>query len=58
MREELEKLVAGLAADETKFNGGVNAAGSRMRKALQEIRKTAQAMRVEILAKQKAAKAK
>ena len=57
MREELEKLVASLEADQTKFDGGTNAAGSRMRKTLQEIRKTAQNMRVAILEKQKAAKA-
>jgi len=57
MREELSKLVASLEADETKFNDGNNSAGSRMRKTLQEIKKISQAMRIEVLNKQKAAKA-
>ena len=54
----LKALVDSLEADETKFNTGNNSAGARLRKTLQEIRKTAQELRVDVLAKQKAAKAK
>lgn len=55
--EELRNLVDILANEEVKFNEGNNAAGARMRKALQEIKKAAQAFRIEILEKQKANKA-
>jgi hypothetical protein len=55
---QLKALVDSLEADETKFNAGNNSAGARLRKTLQEIRKGAQEMRVDVLAKQKAAKAK
>lgn len=55
---DLKALVDSLEADEQKFNDGNNSAGSRMRKTLQEIKKGAQAIRVDVLAKQKAKKAK
>lgn len=55
---DLKVLCDSLAADEAKFNDGNNSAGSRMRKTLQEIKKGAQALRVDVLAKQKAKKAK
>lgn len=57
MTETLKALVESLAADEVKFNAGNKSAGSRMRKTLQEIKKAAQQGRVDVLAKQKAAKA-
>jgi len=55
--EELRTLLDILSNEEAKFNEGNNAAGSRMRKTLQEIKKAAQAFRIEILEKQKANKA-
>ena len=46
--EELKNLVAALEADVIKFGNGNNAAGTRVRKGLQDIKNTAQALRVEI----------
>jgi hypothetical protein len=46
--EELKSLVASLEADVIKFGNGNNAAGTRVRKGLQAIKNTAQALRVEI----------
>lgn len=46
--EELKNLVASLEADVIKFGNGNNAAGTRIRKGLQAIKNTAQALRVEI----------
>lgn len=54
---ELNRLVDSMKDDETKFDGGNNSSGSRMRKTLQELKKAVQTMRVEILDKQKAKKA-
>ena len=46
--EELKNLVASLEADVEKFSRGNSSAGTRLRKGLQAIKKTAQDMRVEI----------
>ncbi len=46
--EDMKNLVAAMEADVIKFNNGNAAAGTRVRKALQEIKRAAQAMRVEI----------
>ena len=48
--QELIELAMSLEADNRKFYGGNNAAGTRLRKGLQEIKKKAQAMRNEITA--------
>ncbi len=45
---KMKSLMETLVAEYTKFDGGNNAAGTRARKALQEIKGTAQALRVEI----------
>ena len=46
--ETLKQLVAGMEADVTKFYGGNNAAGTRVRKHLQEVKKACQDMRDEV----------
>ena len=48
--QELVELAKSLEEDNRKFYGGNNAAGTRLRKGLQEIKKKAQAMRNEITA--------
>ena len=48
--QELIELAKSLEVDNQKFYGGNNAAGTRLRKGLQEIKKKAQAMRNEITA--------
>lgn len=51
--ESLQKLIElanSLEEDNQKFYGGNNAAGTRLRKGLQEIKKYAQEMRNEITA--------
>lgn len=46
---ELQKLVAGMAADFDKFyNGGNKAAGTRVRNAMQELKVFAQTVRTEV----------
>ena len=51
--ESLQKLVElaqSLEEDNRKFYGGNNAAGTRLRKGLQEVKKLAQEMRNEVTA--------
>ena len=48
--QELIELAMSLEEDNRKFYGGNNAAGTRLRKGLQEIKKKAQSMRNEITA--------
>jgi len=48
--QELIELARSLEEDNRKFYGGNNAAGTRLRKGLQEIKKKAQSMRNEITA--------
>lgn len=47
--EQLKKLVEDAADDVAKAEGGNKAAGTRVRKAMQEIKKVAQELRVGIL---------
>ena len=57
--ESLQKLIElakGLEEDNRKFYGGNNAAGTRLRKGLQEIKKQAQEMRNEVTATKDARK--
>ena len=52
--EELKTLIAGLEEDAVKFyEKGNKAAGVRVRKTLQEVRTLAQAMRLDVSAKNK-----
>ena len=54
---KLKEVVAATEADAEKFyNGGNSAAGTRVRKALQEIKGLAQEIRTEITEKKNAAK--
>ncbi len=46
--ERLKQAVADVEADVAKCEGGNKAAGTRVRKAMMEIKKIAQAIRVEI----------
>lgn len=52
--ENLKNIIASMEADVQKFYGGNNAAGTRVRKALQELKKAAQAMRIDVQEKKKA----
>jgi len=45
---QLEEAVAAWKAEDDKFEGGNNAAGTRARKALQEVAKLVKARRTEI----------
>jgi hypothetical protein len=47
--EQLKVLVAEIEADVNKAEGGNKAAGTRVRKQMQEIKKTAQAVRSGVL---------
>lgn len=47
--EKLKQLVDGIAEDVLKAAGGNKAAGTRVRKVMQDIRNTAQAVRTRIL---------
>lgn len=47
--ERLKKLVEDAAEDVQKADGGNKAAGTRVRKAMQEIKKVAQEVRVGVL---------
>jgi hypothetical protein len=52
--EQLKTLIAGLEEDAVKFyEKGNKAAGVRVRKTLQEVRTLAQAMRLDVSAKNK-----
>ena len=46
--EDLKSLVASIEADVLKFNSGNNAAGTRVRKGLQDVKNAAQAIRIEV----------
>jgi hypothetical protein len=46
--ENIKNIVAAMENDVQKFYGGNNAAGTRVRKALQELKKAAQAMRIDV----------
>ena len=46
--ETLKQLVAAMDTDVQKFYGGNNAAGTRVRKHLQDVKKACQAMRDEV----------
>jgi hypothetical protein len=52
--EQLVLLVQQFQEEDAKFEGGNNAAGTRARKALMEIKKVADARRKEIQAKKNA----
>ena len=54
--EELKKLVASIEADVIKFNSGNSAAGTRVRKGLQDVKNVAQAMRIEVQEKKNGVK--
>ncbi len=47
--EELEKLVAAAKEDYQKAIGGNKAAGTRVRKAMQDIKAQSQAIRIKVL---------
>lgn len=47
--EQLVKMIEEAADDVAKANGGNKAAGTRVRKAMQEIKKAAQDVRVAVL---------
>ncbi len=48
--QKLVELAQSLEEDNRKFYGGNNAAGTRLRKGLQEVKKLAQDMRNEVTA--------
>jgi len=53
--EQLKALVEGMEADFGKFyDGGNNAAGTRVRKGMQELKNLAQEIRLEVQAKKNA----
>jgi len=54
--ETIKQKVAEAEADVTKFTQGNNAAGSRVRKAMQELKQLAQSLRQEVLEAKNAAK--
>ncbi len=54
--QDLIRLAQSLEEDNRKFYGGNNAAGTRLRKGLQEIKKLAQEMRNDITATKTARK--
>lgn len=47
--ERLKELVEAAAADVAKASGGNKAAGTRVRKSMQEIKEAAQALRKQVL---------
>jgi len=47
--EELEKIVAAAKEDYQKAIGGNKAAGTRVRQAMQDVKKQSQAIRVKVL---------
>ena len=48
--DAIKKIVAEMENDVQKFEGGTNAAGSRIRKAVQEMKKAGQALRSDVQA--------
>jgi len=46
--EKIKQIVASMENDVNKFKGGTNAAGSRVRKHCQEIKKACQALRTDV----------
>lgn len=54
--ENIKQKVADAQADVTKFSQGNSAAGSRVRKAMQELKQLAQELRQEVLEAKNAAK--
>lgn len=46
--EALKAIIAGMENDVTKFYGGNNAAGTRVRKQLQELKKVCNDMRANV----------
>ena len=55
--EELKQLIAGAEADAEKFyNSGNGAAGTRLRKAMQDLKTLAQEIRTEVTEKKNSAK--
>lgn len=46
--DAIKKIVAEMENDVTKFEGGTNAAGGRVRKFCQEIKKACQALRLDV----------
>lgn len=54
--ENLKNIIAAMETDVQKFYGGNNAAGTRVRKALQELKKAAQDMRIDVQEKKNAGK--
>ena len=47
--EELKDIIAAVEADVTKFTNGNAAAGTRVRKAMQELKTKAQDIRAEVI---------
>lgn len=54
--ESIKQKVTEAQADVTKFSQGNSAAGSRVRKAMQELKQLAQQLRQEVLESKNAAK--
>ena len=54
--EDIKNIVTAMEADVQKFYGGNNAAGTRVRKALQDLKKASQAMRIDVQEKKNAGK--
>ena len=54
--EELKNIIASMEGDVEKVNRGNHAAGTRVRKTLQTLKKAAQEMRIEIQEMKKADK--
>ena len=46
--EKIQEVLDNIQSDVTKFGGGNKSAGPRIRKAMQEIKKLAQDVRVEV----------
>lgn len=46
--EDIKNIITAMETDVQKFYGGNNAAGTRVRKALQDLKKAAQAMRIDV----------
>ncbi|MEZ4918199.1 MAG: hypothetical protein R2792_03750 [Saprospiraceae bacterium] len=47
--EDIKQTIANIEADVEKFYGGNNAAGSRVRKAMQDLKNQAQDLRKDVL---------
>lgn len=46
--DAIKKIVAEMENDVQKFEGGTNAAGARVRKAVQELKRAGQALRQDV----------